>query len=201
VRRDDFRVAVRKPRTRATAVFAVDASGSSAFNRLAEAKGAIELLLAECYVRRDRVALLAFRGREASLLLEPTRSLARAKRSLASLPGGGPTPLAAGIEAAARLADGLRRRGDAPTLVILTDGGANVSRGGATGRAGAQDDALAAAKGLRAAGLPALLVDISPRGQPLARALADAMGARYLPLPRADAAALSAAVRAGMATG
>jgi magnesium chelatase subunit D len=77
VRRDDFRVAVRKPRTRATAVFAVDASGSSAFNRLAEAKGAIECCLAECYVRRDRVALLAFRGREASLLLEPTRSLAR----------------------------------------------------------------------------------------------------------------------------
>jgi magnesium chelatase subunit D len=53
--------------------------------------------------------------------------------------------LAAGIEAAARLADGLRRRGDAPTLVILTDGGANVSRtAGRPGRAAAQDDALAA---------------------------------------------------------
>ena len=72
---------------------------------LAEAKGAVELLLADCYVRRDQVALIAFRGHGATLLLPPTGSLLRAKRSLAGLPGGGPTPLAAGIEAAMALAD------------------------------------------------------------------------------------------------
>jgi magnesium chelatase subunit D len=114
VRRDDFRVGRFEQRSQSTTIFVVDASGSSAFNRLAEAKGAVELLLADCYVRRDRVALLAFRGRGAELLLPPTRSLVRAKRSLAGLPGGGGTPLAAGIDAAAALADAVRRRGETP---------------------------------------------------------------------------------------
>ena len=97
-----------------TTIFVVDASGSAALHRLAEAKGAVELLLADCYVRRDQVALIAFRGRGAELLLPPTRSLARAKRSLAELPGGGGTPLAAAIDAAAALADAARRKGQTP---------------------------------------------------------------------------------------
>jgi magnesium chelatase subunit D len=63
VRRDDFRVQRLRERRETTTVFVVDASGSAALHRLAEAKGAVELLLAECYVRRDRVALIAFRGR------------------------------------------------------------------------------------------------------------------------------------------
>ena len=87
VRPDDFRVTRFKQRTRTTTIFVVDASGSAALNRLAEAKGAVELVLADCYVRRDHVALLAFRGRGAELLLPPTRSLVRAKRSLAGLAG------------------------------------------------------------------------------------------------------------------
>ena len=64
VRRDDFRVNRFKQRTETTTIFVVDASGSAALHRLGEAKGAVNLLLADCYVRRDRVALLAFRGKE-----------------------------------------------------------------------------------------------------------------------------------------
>jgi magnesium chelatase subunit D len=97
-----------KQRRETTTIFVVDASGSAALHRLAEAKGAVELLLADCYVRRDRVAMLAFRGKGAELMLPPTRSLVRAKRSLAGLPGGGGTPLAAGMDAAARTRAGLR---------------------------------------------------------------------------------------------
>jgi magnesium chelatase subunit D len=104
IRRDDFRITRRKQREETTTIFVVDASGSAALHRLAEVKGAVELLLAECYVRRDRVALIAFRGRSAELVLPPTRSLARAKRSLAGLPGGGGTPLATALETAAMLA-------------------------------------------------------------------------------------------------
>ncbi len=195
VRRDDFRVIRFEERRRTTAIFAVDASGSSALHRLAEAKGAVELLLAECYVRRDRVALLAFRGRGADLLLPPTGSLVRARRSLGILPGGGGTPLAAGLDTAASLADGVRRKGETPVVILLTDGRANVARNGEAGRAQAEADALDSARRVRAAGITALLVDISPRPQPLAGRLAAEMGATYLPLPQADAAALSRAVR------
>jgi magnesium chelatase subunit D len=196
VRADDFRVRRYKQKTRTTSIFVVDASGSAALNRLAEAKGAVELLLADCYVRRDRVAMLAFRGRAAELLLPPTRSLVRAKRSLAGMPGGGGTPLAAGIDAALALAEPIRRHGETCVVILLTDGRANVARDGAGGRMRAEEDALAAARSLRAAGLAALVLDIAPQPQALAGRLAAEMGAQYLPMPFANAAAMSAAVRA-----
>lgn len=199
VRRDDFHVRRHAQRRGTTTVFAVDASGSQALHRLAEVKGAVELMLAECYVRRDQVAMLAFRGTRAEVLLPPTRSLVRAKRALAGLPGGGGTPLAAGIEAATVLAAQVVRSGATPVLVLLTDGRANVARNGEGGRAQAQADALAAARWLRAAGVQTLLIDTSARPEPAAAALALAMGARYLALPQADARGLARAVGAATA--
>ncbi len=196
VRHDDFRVTRYKQRSETTTIFVVDASGSAALHRLAEAKGAVELLLADCYVRRDRVAMIAFRGPGAELLLPPTRSLVRAKRGLAGLPGGGGTPLACGIDAAVDLADGVQRRGGTPVVVMLTDGRANVTREGIGGRAQATEDAIASARAFRVAELKALVVDMSPRPRPDAEKLAHEMGAVYLPLPHANAAALSSAVQA-----
>lgn len=195
VRPDDFHLRRHEQKRTTTTIFALDASGSSALYRLAEAKGAIELLLAECYVRRDQVAVLAFRGVAAELILPPTRSLVRAKRGLAALPGGGGTPLAAGLDAAAALAARVRRAGATPVVVLLTDGRANVGRDGLGGRARAQDEALAAARALRAQGGSVILIDTSVRPEPAARTLALAAGARYLALPQADAAALSRAVQ------
>ena len=192
---DDLRIRRLVQRRETTTIFAVDASGSAALERLAEAKGAVEQLLAECYVRRDRVALVAFRGRGADLLLVPTRSLVRAKRALAALPGGGGTPLACGIEAAARLAATERRGGRSPVVLLLTDGRANIDRAGRPGRAQAGADALAAARALAAEGTRALVIDTAARPQDSARALAAAMRARYLALPQADAARLARAVR------
>ncbi|WP_291860942.1 magnesium chelatase subunit D [Bradyrhizobium sp.] len=196
--KEDFRISRFKQRSETTTIFVVDASGSAALHRLAEAKGAVELLLADCYVRRDQVALIAFRGSIAELLLPPTRSLARAKRSLAGLPGGGGTPLAAGLDAAFALADLTRRKGQTPTVVLLTDGRANIARDGAQGRPRAEEDAMSAARQLRAAGVTSVLVDTSPRPGPLAERFAREMGARYLPLPHADATALSKAVLASV---
>lgn len=201
VRPADFRVTRLRLRSETTTVFAVDASGSSALHRLAEAKGAVELLLADCYVRRDRVAVVAFRGRSAQLLLAPTRSLVRARRELAALPGGGGTPLAAGIDAAGDVARATRQRGGTPIVVVLTDGRANVARDGQGGRAQADADARASARRLRAEGITALLIDTSPQPQALARELAAAMGAGYLPLPRADAREVSQAVQAAARAG
>ena len=196
VRRDDFHITRFKQRTQTTTIFVVDASGSAALNRLAEAKGAVEYLLADCYVRRDQVALISFRGQGAELLLPPTRSLVRAKRSLAALPGGGGTPLASGIDAARALAEALRRRGETPLVVVLTDGRANIARDGAAGRERAEEDAVASARLMRHDAVGALLIDTSPRTQPFARRLATEMAATYLALPHADAAAVSKLVRA-----
>lgn len=196
VRRSDFRITRTQQRSETATIFVVDASGSSALNRLAEAKGAVELLLADCYVRRDQVAVLAFRGTKAELLLPPSRSLVRAKRCLAGLPGGGPTPLATAIESASELADSVRRKGLTPTLIFLTDGRANIARDGSPGRDLAQLDAYGAARALRALQVAALLIDTSPKPQLQAERLASEMAALYLPLPYADATRLSKAVRA-----
>lgn len=201
VRSDDFHIARIKQKTATTTLFVVDASGSSALHRLAEAKGAVELLLADCYVRRDQVALIAFRGKVAELLLPPTRSLVRAKRSLSGLPGGGGTPLATAIDTAASVVEGLRRRGQSPVVVLLTDGRANVARDGTGGRERAQSEATQAARQLSALQVPLLFIDTSPKPQPEAAQLASAMRARYLPLPHAGAAAVSLAVRAATQNG
>jgi magnesium chelatase subunit D len=195
IRREDVRIRRYKQKSETTTIFLVDASGSAALHRLAEAKGAVELLLADCYVRRDRVAVIAFRGRGAEVLLEPTHSLVRAKRSLAALPGGGGTPLSAGIAAGYAMAEASRKRGQTPVIVALTDGRANVARDGMGGRATAEAEALDVARLFKASGISSLLIDTAPRPQPFSRDLASAMGARYVPLPFADAARMSAAVR------
>ncbi len=195
VRRSDFRLRRFRQSTRTTTIFVVDASGSAAVHRLAEAKGAVELLLAECYVRRDRVALLSVRGGGAEILLPPTSSLARAKKSLAGMPGGGGTPLAAGFVAALAMADAVKRGGQTPLAVFMTDGRPNIALDGTQGRPGAEADALASARAWRAAGHAALVVDMAVRPHPFARTIAVAAAATYLALPQADSGMLQSAVR------
>ena len=179
-------------------IFAVDASGSSALNRLAEAKGAVEILLAQAYARRDHVALVAFRGNDAELLLPPTRSLVQTKRRLAGLPGGGGTPLAAGLMAAWREAEQARHRGLTPTVAILTDGRANIALDGSANRAAAANDVQTVARLLRAAATDAIVIDTGVRPERSLRNLAQVLDAPYLPLPRADAARLSQTVSAAL---
>ena len=191
VTRDDFRVSRIKQRNEATAIFAVDASGSTAFQRLAEAKGAVETILAECYVRRDRVAMVAFRGKKAEVLLPPTRSLERAKRALAGLPGGGGTPLASGLDEAFELAIQVRRAGGNPIVIVLTDGKANITRSGLGNKVTAMEETQSAAKLFAAEGFDAMVIDVSSEPQKSARALATAMQATYLPMPRASASEIA----------
>lgn len=195
IRASDFRLQRFRHRSEAVVIFAVDASGSSAMNRLAEAKGAIEYLLSGCYSRRESVALIAFRREGADLLLPPTRSLTRVKRSLAHLPGGGGTPLAAGIAAAHNLADQAGRRRQSPHIVFLSDGQANIALSGEGGREAAAADAGRMASRLKAAGLPVLFFDISRRPSPQAQRLSAEMGAIYRPLPYADGRRVSDTVR------
>jgi magnesium chelatase subunit D len=164
-------------------IFLVDASGSSATQRLSEAKGAVEELLSQCYIRRDEVAMLSMRGSKVDIILPPTRSLVRAKRNLATLPGGGGTPLALGLRSANEMASSSERKGLTPIIVIMTDGKANVNLSGVGGRAGAHNDAITAAKELSIKSHRILFVDTSPQPEKLAQELAGVMAAQYFPLP------------------
>lgn len=195
VQKSDLRIRRFTEQSRTTTIFVVDASGSAAVQRLGETKGAIELLLAECYVRRDQVALIAFRGETAELLLPPTRSLVRAKRALAALPGGGGTPLATGIRLATQVADGIHKRGETPVIVLLSDGRGNVTLEGAPDPALATEQALAVAGELAARQYLALAIDTGRRASQRGRRLAEAMQARYLALPFAGATEVVDAVQ------
>lgn len=195
-RGSDLRVRRYQQRGERLILFVVDASGSAAIARLAEAKGAVEHLLADAYARRDSVALIAFRGKGADLILAPTRSLVRAKRSLAGLPGGGATPLAAGLKLAYETALSVQGRGQVPALILMTDARANVTINGEMDRKSAQDDAEKLARLVVHAKIPAILIDTATRRSKAAEELAHQLRADYVALPRGDAKYLSQSIQA-----
>lgn len=108
-------------------IFAVDASGSMALNRISQAKGVVLNLLRRSYIRRDSVALVGFRGTSAEVLLPPSRSMLRARRALDSFDVGGGTPLSAGLACSLALIKRARQQHGEIVLLLFTDGHANVS--------------------------------------------------------------------------
>jgi len=189
----------RRGRARGLVLFLVDASGSmAAAARMRAAKGAIAALLAEAYHRRDAVALVAFRGDDAELLVPPTRSAIVAYRRLRELATGGRTPLGRGLaRARGVLAQSVRRDPSVQAhLVIVSDARANVpARDGFAA-------ALHEAASLRESGVRALCVDTESGTVRLgfARRLASALDATYRHLDECSERTLGATVREWMAT-
>ncbi|MBA3515183.1 MAG: magnesium chelatase ATPase subunit I [Pyrinomonadaceae bacterium] len=109
-------------------IFAIDASGSMAISRIRHAKGAALSLLKQSYIKRDRVAIVGFRGTSAEVLLPPSRSMLRARQVLDSLGVGGGTPLTAGLIRSLEVAKQDRSDGEI-ILLVFTDGNANVASG------------------------------------------------------------------------
>jgi magnesium chelatase subunit D len=182
VRPADLRENIREGREGNLILFLVDASGSmAARKRMSAVKGAVLSLLNDAYQRRDKVALISFRGEGARILLPPTSSVALAAPRLEVLPTGGRTPLAAGIEKAAEvlMREGLRDRERRALLVLLTDG-----------RTTAGPDPQVVAARLRSLGTTSFVVDTEEGHVRLGMAgeLAESMGARCLRLEelRAD---------------
>ncbi|WP_323181780.1 magnesium chelatase subunit D family protein [Micromonospora sp. NBC_00362] len=180
LRRDDLREAVREGREGNLVLFVVDASGSmGARQRMTTVKDAVLALLTDAYQRRDKVAVIAFRGGGARTLLPATSSVLAASTRLAELPTGGRTPLAEGLLAAAdllrveRLRDPKRR----PLVLIVTDGRA-------TAGTRPLDRAAAAAGILAATGAPCVVVDCEsgPVRLHLAARLATQLNAPRTPL-------------------
>ncbi|NJP34427.1 VWA domain-containing protein [Micromonospora sp. HSS6-12] len=186
----DVREAVREGREGNLVLFVVDASGSmGARQRMSAVKGAVLALLTDAYQRRDKVAVIAFRGAGAQTLLPATSSVLAASTRLAELPTGGRTPLAEGLLAAAdllrveRLRDPKRR----PLVLVVTDG-----------RATAGTDPLSradrAAAVLRSTGAPCVVVDCEsgPVRLNLAKRLATHLNAAHHPLAHVTTTPLTA---------
>ena len=188
---EDVRAPVRTRTVGRTVVLTVDASGSMGTHRRVEAAtGAVLGLLADAYLRRDRVAMVTFRADAAEVVLPPTASVELARARLAELPTGGVTPLAEGIGAGLSLARRAASDGWPPLLVLITDGRA-------TGNQAARERATSAAEEVAAAGIDVVVIDAEDGQQRLGLAaeLAETMRGRHLRLDELSAPAVEQAVR------
>lgn len=188
--RQDLHQKVRNGKAGYLILFIVDASGSMAAGKRMEAvKGSVLNLLQDAYQKRNMVAVIAFRGVEASVLLEPTRSTDLAEQALEKLPTGGRTPLPHALQLAETMLTRLAKSDRVqPFLVILSDGKANVPLPGAGGDAWRQS--LQLAENFQ---YPALVLDTESGyvryGK--ARELAAALGAEYLSLDELSASEIT----------
>ena len=107
-------------------VFAIDASGSMAANRIARAKSTILKLLRKSYLNRDSVAIVSFHGTIANVDLPPSRSILRARRVLDSLRMGGSTPLGLGLVTTIELLEIVGNKFGDAVVLLFTDGRSNV---------------------------------------------------------------------------
>jgi magnesium chelatase subunit D len=196
----DIREKVRETRTGSLILFVVDASGSmGAQRRMVAVKGAILSLLLDAYQRRDRVALISFRGARADLLLPPTNSVDLAQVYLQDMPTGGRTPLSRGLYLALEVleTERLKDREVLPLVVLLSDGRANVSLDSASSAAAAVVEATGIASLFEDKKFSSVVVDTELGFLKLgmAQGLAEAMGARYVKLDDLRADRLADAVR------
>jgi magnesium chelatase subunit D len=178
--RQDLRQKVRDRKIGNLIVFVVDASASmDAEQRMNATKGAVLSLLRDAYVRRDKVALVVFSGREARVVLRPTNSVETAERRLSRLTVGGTTPLTHGLVEGLKLVrtERLKNPDVYPLLVLISDGRGNISVGGEEPLIEAQR----VADQIRQEGIRALVIDSArdySRSLP-ARRLAQLSGSAY----------------------
>lgn len=137
VRSEALRYKLLKHKQGTLFVFAIDASGSMAANRIARAKSTILKLLRKSYLNRDSVAIVSFHGTSANVDLPPSRSILRARRVLDSLRMGGSTPLALGLVTTIELLEIVGNKFGDAVVLLFTDGRSNVPlrRGGLNLRA------------------------------------------------------------------
>lgn len=200
---DDLHIKKYRSKAGTLFCFVVDASGSMALHRMRQAKGAVNALLQQAYIHRDQVALLAFRGEQAELLLPPSQSVELAKRALDVLPTGGGTPLGAALLTAYQVAEQARARGiHRTTLVVITDGRPNVplqpdpNHDKQTRLELARREVQTLSARLRSAGIGAVVIDTQrnyvSRGE--AQQLAAWLGGRYVYLPQGRGEQIAQAV-------
>ncbi|MBV1818356.1 magnesium chelatase subunit D family protein [Clostridium cochlearium] len=194
--KSDFREKVREKRTGSTILFIVDASGSmGAKKRMSAVKGAVVSLLTDAYQKRDKVGMIAFRKKEAEVLLGITRSVDLAQKNLKTLPTGGKTPLAAGLSKGYELLKAAKKKDPdiLPVIVLVSDGRANQSLGGGD----AFDEAIEMANKIYEEGIQSIVIDSEQDfiKLGLAKEIAQAMDAKYYKLEELEAGEIAGAVR------
>ena len=196
VRREDLRQAVREEKAGNLLILVVDASASMGVERrMGAVKGAVLSLLVDAYQRRDRVAVITFGGEDAEVVLRPTGSMEIAWARLTELVTGGRTPLAAGLQSALHVAESAPASHQ-PLVILISDGRATWAPDGHD----PLEMALTTAAIVRQRAIPALVLDVEDGHARLGLAaqLAEAMGARYLPLTELSAGAMTSAIREGL---
>ncbi len=157
VKSEDIREKERVGKTSAVVLFVVDASGSmGAMQRMESAKGAVLSLLMDSYQKRDKIGMVAFKGKEAELILPPCSSVDLALSRLRELPTGGKTPLCAGLSRGLQILQGeLGKDEETKTMMVLiSDGRANVGMGGKI-----KDELMQVSEQTRQLGVHTIVID------------------------------------------
>jgi len=195
----DLREKERVRKTSAVVLFVVDASGSmGAIRRMESAKGAVLSLLMDSYQKRDKIGMVAFRGKEAELILPPCTSVDLAQRRLQELPTGGKTPLYAGLSKGLQLLWNETRKDEEAKLmmILISDGRANVGFGG-----NIREELVAISEKTRRSGVHTVVIDTEEVEGSFAnirlgycRQIAEASGGRYYPISSLSPEALCSIV-------
>ncbi|NLL94733.1 MAG: VWA domain-containing protein [Thermoplasmatales archaeon] len=125
----DVREKVRDRRVSCLFMFVVDTSGSLVIrSRIRAVKAAILSMVADHYVRRDRVAVTTFGKDGVTMVLPPTRSVGRVKGVMDDIPVGSQTPLSEALRDTGEFLSNYARKHPSEKIfaIIMTDGGGNV---------------------------------------------------------------------------
>jgi magnesium chelatase subunit D len=197
----DLHQQIRESKSANLILLVVDASGSMAAQRRMEAvKGAVLALLTDTYQRRDQVAVISFRGAQATILLTPTRSVDLAEQRMRELSTGGRTPLPHALQLTLEiLGKNTGANSLQPLLVLLSDGKANVAL---DVDGDPWNETLTLAGLLSEHGTPALVIDTETGFLRLGRAaqLAKALAGECLSLEELTAESLTLTIRGSIKT-
>ena len=116
---------VRISKGEALYIILLDSSSSMRMDKkIRFAKALAWCLLRQSYEKKNRVALLAFRGQDVQVLASPTSDVVRIEEALEKLPTGGKTPLTPALYKAFEMAK--KETKALPTVILISDGKGNV---------------------------------------------------------------------------